>query len=88
MEPATWAWLRSEYETRFPEIANRHIEEMEWDLRLATIGCRLRYLKVKEPLPAQDDIHGMARYWKRWYNTSAGRGTVDEFIEKYHEFVG
>ena len=39
--------------------------------------CRIHYLRVSEPLPFSDDARGMARYWKRYYNTALGDGDVD-----------
>lgn len=45
---------------------------------------RVHYLRVSQPLPAADDRLGLARYWKRYYNTVKGKGTVDEFLENYN----
>lgn len=45
--------------------------------------ARVHYLRVPAPLPAADDVVGLARYWKRYYNTLKGKGTVDEFVENY-----
>jgi len=54
-----------------------------YDLRLATVMCRLHYRRQQEPLPAYDDIIGLARYWKKYYNTEEGKGTCEEFIHNY-----
>jgi hypothetical protein len=34
-----------------------------------------------------NDIAGMARYWKRYYNTVHGKGTEAEFIKNYEELI-
>lgn len=61
-------------------------QRMATDLSLAAIMCRLYYLRVSEPLPDANDIIGMAKYWKKYYNTYAGRGIEDQFIRNYKEF--
>lgn len=53
---------------------------LEYDLCYQIIMARIHYLRVKEPIPNQDDIEEMARYWKKYYNTEAGRGTEEKFI--------
>lgn len=53
----------------------------------AAAMCRVRYYRVSAPLPAAGDVEGYARYWKSWYNSSAGAGTVDEFIANWNRLV-
>lgn len=55
------------------------------DLRFATALARLRYRMVPAPLPEEDDVAGLARYWKQHYNTARGAGTEAEFISHYEE---
>jgi len=62
-------------------------EKMIYDLRYAVVMCRLRYLMVEEQLPASSDVEKLAKYWKKYYNTRLGSGTVDKFIFAYHKFV-
>jgi hypothetical protein len=33
------------------------------------------------------DIYGYAANWKKYYNTSKGKGTVEDFLIKYHRYV-
>ncbi len=56
---------------------------MVWDLRYATLMCRLHYRRVQPPLPEADDAWALGAYWKEHYNTPKGRGTVEKFVEKY-----
>lgn len=52
------------------------------DLDFAPLPCfiltRLKYKRIPEPIP--NTIEGRASYWKKHYNTEAGRGTTDEYI--------
>ena len=44
--------------------------------------CRGFFLHVPEPLPDFEDLEAIARYWKKYYNTPAGAGTVDGFCQQ------
>lgn len=87
MEPATFEWLQRHYSDKYPDIKERRFEELEWDLRLAIIFARLRYRVVPDPLPRADVIESLAEYWKQYYNTVHGAGTVEEFVKNYNRFV-
>ena len=55
-----------------------------YDLRYATVVCRLHYLAVSKPLPSDaNDIPALAAYYKKYYNTPSGAATVQEFIHNY-----
>lgn len=69
------------YENRPPA------ERMATDLVLATIMARLLYYGISLPLPAADDIKGLAAFYKRWFNTYSGKATEQEFIENYQKYV-
>lgn len=97
MEPATHADLYENYLAFHAELQRNLLsirlgksadpEEMVWNLRYATAMCRIHYLRVREPLPDADNIEGLAKYWKRTYNTELGAGTVTEFCKNYLELV-
>jgi hypothetical protein len=53
--------------------------------RLAIAMCRVHYLRFDEKIP--DSVPGYARYWKKYYNTVKGKGTEQEFIANYYEYV-
>jgi|TARA_R110000744_G_scaffold133783_1_gene242340 hypothetical protein len=44
------------------------------------IFCRIKYWRVPKKIPF--DLEGMAGYWKAYYNTEGGAGTVSHFLEK------
>jgi hypothetical protein len=62
-------------------------EQLSCTLRYAAAVCRLIYYRASDPLPAADDIDGLGRYWKRFYNTDAGAGSVAEFVRNYRRFI-
>lgn len=58
------------------------------DLSLATIMCRIKYFRAPARLPSNiNDIYGLAHYWKQYYNTELGSGTVDKFVKSYSTFI-
>lgn len=73
------------FEKAFVGMCNA--DTMVYNLKYAIIVTRLFYYRVPKPLPAHDDVHGLATYWKNHYNTKAGKGTVAKAVEKYKKFV-
>jgi hypothetical protein len=55
------------------------------DLQLAIWTARCYYLRFAEPIPKDEE--GLARYWKKYWNTEKGKGTIDAALWKYLEFV-
>ena len=88
MEPATFDWLREKFSAKPYAFSIRKCEDLVHDLRLAIITCRLRYYVVPKPLPDADDIPALAAYWKQWYNSPRGAGTIEEFIKNYRKYLG
>ena len=97
MEPATHDDICSNYLAYQPDLRaridtfvlpqhDRH-DQLAWNLAYATAMCRAHYRRVREALPEEDDVDGLARYWKRYYNTEQGAGTVTEFKDKYVRYV-
>ena len=89
MEPATHDDIWTNY-IRYRELLQDNMLEMSmssgslvYDLQYAAAMCRIHYLRVSDPLPDADDVEGLARYWKQYYNTPEGKGTVEEFIHNY-----
>lgn len=60
---------------------------MATDLTLATIMARLFYYRVRESLPSCKDVPAMAAYWKKYWNTELGKGTVEQAVKNYDMFV-
>ena len=51
-----------------------------WD-RLACLFARLHYLRIPAPVP--NTQRGRAMYYKRYYNTAAGAGSVEKYLADY-----
>lgn len=62
-------------------------QRLATDLMLATFMARLYYMGFPEPLPRHDDLEGLAWYYKKYWNTSAGAATVEDFIRNYKKYV-
>jgi hypothetical protein len=59
--------------------------DLKANLTYQIIMARIHYLRIPEPLPDADDVEGLARYWKKYYNTHLGKGTVEKAIKSYKE---
>lgn len=69
-----------------PSYTKPHPSLLVYDLKYATAMCRIHYLRVSESLPDAHDVLALANYWKRFYNTPKGKGTVTDFIYNYDKF--
>lgn len=56
-------------------------EKMMWNLRYACAMARIHYLRVPGAIP--EDVAGQAAYWKRHYNTPAGKGSVEHYLDAW-----
>ena len=70
--------------TKILEGLGVDIAKVQWeDLRnnplLSFIFTRLQYLPFKEVIPTT--LEGRAGYWKKYYNTVKGLGTVEHYIK-------
>ena len=92
MEPAThndiWKnylagrqWLIDDFNLK------KCIGRLIYDLRYSVAMTRIHYLRVPKLLPDHKDINGMAKYWKKYYNTNLGRGSIKDFVDKYALYV-
>lgn len=59
--------------------------DMETNHKYAAAMARVKYMRVSESLPT--DGKGIARYWKTYYNTPLGAGTVSEFIANWNRYL-
>lgn len=53
-------------------------EDLRYNPLLSILFCRLKYLLVRDPIPALVDDR--ARYWKKWYNSILGKGTEEHYL--------
>lgn len=66
-----------------PRSYDRASNELIHNIRYAAAMCRIHYLRVPQPLPSATDAQGMASYWKRYYNTMKGKGTVEKALRHF-----
>lgn len=50
------------------------------NLAFSTAMCRIYYLRIKAAIPKT--IEGRAEYWKKYYNTSLGKGSAAAYLSK------
>ncbi|MDX1808313.1 MAG: hypothetical protein R3331_02110 [Sulfurospirillaceae bacterium] len=60
------------------DIDQVSILALQWSPLLSTIFARLFYMLRPGAIP--DTIQGRAQYWKQYYNTFAGAGTVQHYL--------
>ena len=51
------------------------------NIQFQVFMCRTHYLRVPATIP--EDRTGQARYWKSFYNTGIGAGTVEDYLDKW-----
>jgi len=97
MEPATFNDITDNYlrynpalKLRVQQVCNLaawNAAALEYNIKFAIAMCRVHYLRVKAPLPANTNPDAVAAYWKKYYNTVLGKGTVEEFKSKYTKLI-
>jgi len=60
-------------------------KNLETNLAYQILMARIHYLRVPSRIP--DDPASQADYWKRHYNSVAGKGKTDEYIHNYNEYA-
>lgn len=60
-------------------------DELHHNLVYQIIMARVLYKRVPAPMPKMNDLW-LAAYYKKWYNTPLGKGTVQKAIEKYNKY--
>lgn len=96
MEPATERDIWENFLRYKPGLAQKIKEatgasgpgqHLRWNLAYQIAMARVHYLRQPGTLPADNDIAGLAAYWKQHYNTPLGKGTVEEFAANYRRYV-
>ena len=70
-------------------VNNQHpnLNEMVGNLYYQVAMARVHYYRVPMAMPEEDNVEQMAHYWKIYYNTPDGKGTIEEFVENYNRYV-
>ena len=84
--------FRPQLKTRIENIMTKpdadKLHELENNESYAAAMARIKYQRCPEKMPDVDDIDAMARYWKKFYNTPLGKGTVKGYLESWTIAVG
>lgn len=82
-----WKWLERrgyhDWVQAITGIGDMDGEALMADLRYGSLMCRVKYRTIRSPLPTT--FRGMGEYYKRWYNTSAGSGTISGFVAAHRQ---
>lgn len=62
------------------------ITNMELNLAYQIAMARVYYYRIPSALP-KNSAGQLAGYWKKYYNTKYGRGTVSEAVKNYFEYA-
>lgn len=91
MEPATHDDIYKNFLKYKPELKAKVMklfapglsvaENLKSNLMYAAAMCRIHYLRVSQPIP--EDLQSQAEYWKKYYNTAKGRGSVKKYLDAY-----
>ena len=64
-------------------------KKMKWiDLRTpiyCAVAARLFLSNIPEAIPSS--LEGQAKYWKKYYNTGSGKGSAEEFVERWNDYI-
>ncbi len=55
------------------------VQQLNYSPWLSIIFTRVKYLMTPGAIP--QTIEGRAEYWKRWYNSYLGKGTIEHYIQ-------
>lgn len=64
------------------------VERIIFDPTFAAAIARIFILRIPEPLPDPDNLRGLARYAKKYWNTNLGKATPGMYLEAYQEYFG
>lgn len=62
-------------------------ENLIMNLAYAAAMCRVHYLRSSDPMPDADDALGMAKLWKKHYNTIHGAGKVEHATPLFKQAI-
>ena len=103
MEPATVAWVIEwlgktrphllDALSMFAPLTADPVEKQDADYmvispQFAVATARLNLIRFPEALPEADDLEGLARYAKQYWNTSAGKATEADYLNAYLSMMG
>lgn len=86
MEPRTEMWLWNKFPDLLEEYDSSSRQDLIGNIPYQIVAARCYYLVWREPLPEASDHVGLAKYWKKYWNSIKGKGTVEEAVVNYRKF--
>lgn len=94
MEPVTAIDIQDNFIKKRPDLHERvkgymtgmgggRKHDLAANLMFQTALARVFFLRFKEPLPAADDLEGLAAYAKKYWNTYLGKATAADYLKAY-----
>jgi hypothetical protein len=80
-------FLRTPLPAKIKSLMMDGMDNLTYNIAYQIAMSRVRYLRVKSPIPDADDIVALATYWKQHYNTHLGKGTVEKALQDYERYV-
>ena len=77
--------LKRVIQSRYPGFPCHTFTDLITDIRLGIVIARFKYWSIPEALPRADNVRGLARYYKRYYNTPNGKARTGDVIRKYEQ---
>lgn len=87
------------WDTYLTKHGSRHLDKVERykartssklnlcaNLPYQTALARIILWRISEPLPAANDLEGLARYAKKHWNTEGGAATWEDYLQAYLRF--
>ena len=102
MEPETLLDIYENYLPRKPQLARKLSEsrtydrelDLEGNLLYQIVAARVHFLRVPKAIPKREwfeaehaYVSALAGYWKQYWNTLAGKGSVKEAVQNYNIYV-
>ena len=90
MEPSTFEFIKKYLHRtgKFPLVSRATcVEDLLLDVEFAAAMARIYLYTFPEQLPHHDDIEGLARYAKKYWNTEMGKAEVVDYLRAYELYL-
>ena len=85
-EVVRYSQIRAERFASLPDLTAIHLEQLVFDAEMAVLCARVFFMAKPEPLPAVNDIEGLAKYAKKHWNTHTGKATWEDYAKAYRRY--
>lgn len=86
IEPETLKDLVDYAKKRSLALPDCNPNQLIFNTKLSAAYARVFFMRFRDPLPDKDNIMGLARYAKRYWNTNLGKATVEDYYKAYVKY--